>query len=194
MATESQLIDPHPWASDLETLHAQVWARLARGVRDRHAPARHPTFATVSPDGQPEARTVVLRSADMTAGTLDVHTDLRSAKIDALRINPRAALHVWDHSAHLQTRINVSVSILTGDAVAHYWAKLPKAGRANYGTTPAPGEPIGEALAYFKEPDQTIYAVLRCSIEAVDVVHLGPHHRRARFDYKNNRMGQWLVP
>jgi pyridoxamine 5'-phosphate oxidase len=194
MATEPQLIDPHPWASDLETLHAQVWARLTRGVRDRHAPSRHPTFATVSPDGQPEARTVVLRSADMTAGTLDVHTDLRSAKIAALRINPRAALHVWDHSAHLQTRINVQVTILTGDAVAHYWEKLPEAGRANYGTTPAPGEPISQSLDYIKKPDQSIYAVLSCKVQNVDVVHLGPQHRRASFDYTKNRAAQWLVP
>ena len=39
--------DPHAWAANLDTLYAQVWARLVRGVGDRHAPARHPTFATV---------------------------------------------------------------------------------------------------------------------------------------------------
>ena len=35
----------HPWAADLSDLYAQVWARLVRGVRDRRAPARHPTYA-----------------------------------------------------------------------------------------------------------------------------------------------------
>jgi pyridoxamine 5'-phosphate oxidase len=194
MATDPHSTDPHPWAADLETLHAQVWARLVRGVGDRHAPARHPTFATVSPNGRPEARTVVLRAANEAAATLDIHTDLRSAKVTALRANPRAELHVWDGSAHLQTRAEVTVTILTGAEVALYWDKLPEVAKLNYGTTPAPGEPIIDALAYLKEPDQAIYAVLRCSIEALDVVHLGPHHRRARFDYKNNRKGQWLVP
>jgi drug/metabolite transporter (DMT)-like permease len=75
--------DPHPWATGLESpdaqvcLHAQVWARLLRGVGDRHAPARHPVLATVAQGGMPQARTVVLRAADAAAGTLDIHTDLR---------------------------------------------------------------------------------------------------------------------
>jgi pyridoxamine 5'-phosphate oxidase len=194
MAIEMNLTDPHPWAGDLGTLHAQIWARLVRGVGDRHAPARHPTFATVSPDGRPEARTVVLRAANQTAGTLDVHTDLRSAKVTALRANPRAELHIWDNSAHLQTRVEVTVAILTGDTVASYWAKLPEVAKLNYGTTPAPGEPIANSLDYIKEPDQAIYAVLSCAVQAFDIVHLGPQHRRARFDYTNNRIGQWLVP
>ena len=86
--------DPHPWACDLSQLYAEVWARLTRGVHDRHAPARHPTLATVTPEGRPQARTVVLRAADKAAGTLDIHTDLRSAKVGDLRVTPFAALHV----------------------------------------------------------------------------------------------------
>ena len=88
--------DPHPWASDLAPLRAESLLRLTRGVLDRHAPARHPILATVSPDGRPQARTVVLRAADKTAGTLDTHTDLRSAKGTDLRANPFAALQVCE--------------------------------------------------------------------------------------------------
>ncbi len=80
--------DPHPWACDLSQLYAEVWARLTRGVHDRHAPARHPTLATVTPEGRPQARTVVLRAAEKAAGTLDIHTDLRSAKVGDLRVTP----------------------------------------------------------------------------------------------------------
>ena len=90
---------PHPWASDLSQLYAEVWTRLTRGVHDRHAPARHPTLATVTPEGKPQARTVVLRAANKTTGTLDIHTDLGSAKVEDLRVTPFAALHVWDSSA-----------------------------------------------------------------------------------------------
>ena len=86
--------DPQAWAADLTGLHAQVWARLLHGVANRQAPARHPTLATLSPDGWPEARTVVLRAADPVAGTLDLHTDLYSAKVAALRHCARAALHI----------------------------------------------------------------------------------------------------
>ena len=187
-------IDPHPWATELDSLWAEVWTRLSRGVRDRRAPARHPTFATVSPDGWPEARTVVLRGADPVNAMLEVHTDLRSAKVAALRVNPRAALHVWDAAAQLQTRVEAQVTLLTGADVAEIWARVPDPSRQSYGTTPAPGQPIAASLDYDKTPDQATFAVLRCQVEAVDAVHLGPRHRRARFERQNSFSGQWLSP
>jgi hypothetical protein len=39
--------DLHPWAGDLSQLFVEVWLRLARGVYDRHAPARHPILRVV---------------------------------------------------------------------------------------------------------------------------------------------------
>ena len=86
--------DLHASARNLPMLHAEIWLRLVRGVHDRRAPARHPTLATVTPAGRPQARTVVLRSADKPAGTLDIHTDLRSAKVRDLQTTPFAAPHV----------------------------------------------------------------------------------------------------
>lgn len=186
--------DPHPWAADLGTLHAQVWARLVRGVGDRHAPARHPTLATLSPEGWPQARTVVLRAADPVAGTLDLHTDIQSAKVAGLRLHPRAGVHVWDASAHLQTRIEATVEILTGDAVAALWARVPDPSRQSYGTQPPPGTPIADALAYEKRPDFACFAVLRCTVQGIDAVHLGPNHRRARYERASGFAGQWLAP
>lgn len=186
--------DPHGWATELDTLRAQVWTRLLRGVGDRHSPARHPAFATVAPDGTPEIRTVVLRAADPVAGRLDVHTDLRSAKVAALRHNPNAALHVWDSTAHLQTRIAALVEVMTGDAVASLWQQVPETSQAAYGTMPAPGTPIAAALAYHKSPDPAAFVVLRCTVQAIDALQLGPNHRRARFDRIDGWRGQWLAP
>ncbi len=184
----------HGWATELETLLAQVWARLVRGVGDRHAPARHPVFATVAADGTPEVRTVVLRAADPVAGVVEVHTDLRSAKVAALRGNPLAALHVWDGAAHLQTRITASVEVLTGEAVTALWQRVPETSQAAYGTMPAPGSPIGAALDYRKTPDPAAFAVLRCTVLDIDAVHLGPNHRRARYGRVDGWRGQWLAP
>lgn len=186
--------DPHPWAVDLNQLYAQVWARLVQGVEDRDAPARHPTLATVTPDGLPDLRTVVLRAADPLARTLDIHTDLRSAKVAALRRNPNAGLHVWDSAAFLQTRIMARVDILTGAAVAAIWARVPQASQPAYGTQPAPGTPIEGALDYHKTPDPDAFAVLRLSVQSIDAVHLGPQHRRARFDLSEGWLAQWLAP
>jgi pyridoxamine 5'-phosphate oxidase len=186
--------NPHPWAGDLSQLFVEVWRRLSRGVHDRHAPARHPTLATVASDGRPQARTVVLRAANKPAGTLDLHTDLRSAKVQELRAMPFAALHVWDTSAHLQVRLEARVEILTGQDVAMIWAGVPEASRLAYGTSPAPGQPIADALAYTKGPDPAFFAVLRLNVSSVDALHLGPNHRRARFDRLDGWTGVWLTP
>lgn len=184
----------HGWASELDSLLAQVWARLVCGVGNRHASARHPVFATVAPDGTPEARTVVLRAADPQAATLEVHTDLRSAKVTALRLNPLAALHVWDETAQLQTRITASVEVLSAEAVSGLWLRVPETSQSAYGTMPAPGTAITASLAYSKTPDPAAFAVLHCTVFAIDVVHLGRNHRRARFDRADDWRGQWLAP
>lgn len=186
--------DPHPWAERLDTLLDQAWSRLLRGVHDRHAPARHPTLATHSPDGWPEARTVVLRAADRAAATLDLHTDLQSPKIAALTALPRAALHIWDASAHLQLRLRAEVTVLTGPATAALWDRVPPASRVSYGTTPPPGQPIPAALDYTTQPDPARFAVLRCHLLEMDLLHLGPRHRRARFSRAGGWAGTWLAP
>ncbi len=186
--------DPHPWACDLSQLYAQVWTRLPRGVHDRHAPARHPTLATVTPEGRPQARTVVLRAADKSAVTLDIHTHLRSAKVADLRVTPFAALHVWDSSAHLQMRLEAHVTILIGKDVAAIWEGVPAASQLAYGGTPTPGQPIETALDYTKACDPEAFVVLRLQVATIDVLHLGPNHRRARFDREDGWAGTWLAP
>jgi hypothetical protein len=169
--------DPHPWACDPSRLYAEVWTRLTRGVHDRHAPARHPTLATVTPDGRPQARTVVLRAADKVAATLDIHTDLRSAKVGDLRVTPFAALHVWDTSAKLQVRLEAHVTILFGKDVDTIWDGVPAASRLSYGSTPAPGQLIAQALDYTQGSGAGSFVVLRLQLLTVDALHLGQSHR-----------------
>jgi pyridoxamine 5'-phosphate oxidase len=186
--------DIHPWAADLGQLYAQIWARLARGVHDRHAPARHVTLATLGENGFAQLRTVVLRGCDAGARSLDIYTDAASAKVGQLRANPRAGLHVWDASAHLQTRIEAEVEIIQGPEVAGIWAMLPDDVRLNFGCTPPTGQPIDGSLDYEKRPDPATFTVLRAHVCAIDAVHLGPVHRRASFARENDWAGQWLVP
>ena len=185
--------DQHPWASALPELHTQVWARLIRGVHDRHAVARNMMLATVGLDGAPQARTVVLRAADRQAAVLEIHTDLRSHKVAELRSNSRAALHVWDASVNLQMRLTADVAILTGQDVTAIWAKVPDPSRHSYGSTPAPGQPIAQALGYAKDADAACFAVLRFRIQSIDALNLERDHRRARFDRADGWRGGWLA-
>ena len=48
---------------DLQAFLAEGWQHLRRGAADGRSPARYPSFATVSPEGVPEVRTVALRRA-----------------------------------------------------------------------------------------------------------------------------------
>lgn len=186
--------DLHGWASDLTELHAQVWTRLVRGVRDRRAPCRHPTLATVTPEGRPQARTVVLRAANKAAGTLHIYTDLNAAKVRDVLATPFAAVHIWDASAHLQLRIDAQVSILEGPQVAAIWEGMAAPSRLSYGCTPLTGQAISGALDYEKTSDEAAFVVLQLEVTTIDALHLGPDHRRARFDRDTGWAGTWLAP
>lgn len=182
------------WFETTEGIRAQVWRTLNRGVADAAHPARLPTFATVSPDGWPEARTVVLRSTDAEAGVITVHTDLYSDKIRSLRAGPRAALHVWDAAQDLQIRLQAEVTLRSDAQIRSLWDAIPDHAQHSYGVIPPPGTPIEQALAYVKSPDPDCFALLICTITTIDAVHLGAVHRRARFSRMGHWQGQWLSP
>lgn len=180
------------------TTHAGIWNKLwqvlERGVADGQHPARLPGFATVSPEGWPEMRTVVLRTADREAGVVSVHTDLFSDKIASLRKNPRAALLIWDKDEALQIRLSCDVAIASGDAVRALWERVPDHAQQSYGVTPPPGTVIPDALSYDKTPDPASFAVLTCRIVVIDAVHLGAAHRRVRFTRDGDWQAVWLSP
>ena len=182
------------WFETTDGIRAKIWSTLGRGVAEAAHPARCPTFATVSPDGWPEARTVVLRSADPQAGIVTVHTDLHSAKIKSLRTSLRAALHVWDAQQDLQIRLQAEVTIHSGAQTHPLWDAIPDHAQQSYGVIPPPGTPIEHALAYVKSPDPDTFAVLTCTITKIDAVHLGADHRRANFSRVGHWRGQWLSP
>lgn len=186
--------DLHPWAETLSALHDQVWTRLIRGVHDRRAAARHPTLATVSADGTPQARTIVLRAADRCAASLRFYTDRQSAKVAELRAQPKASLHIWDNSAHLQMRLLADVSFVMDEDVTAIWASLPEVARHSYGSTPAPGQPLRDALDYQKTPDPAAFIVGVLALQEMDILHLGPQHRRARFSRAKGWQGVWCAP
>lgn len=171
-----------------------AWQRLGRGVADAKSPARTPVLATVSPEGWPEARTVVLRAASRAAGTLEVHSDLAAGKVASLRQEPRAALHVWDARAGLQIRAWGAVEIVTGEAAEARWAKVPEASRQAYGKTPAARNEIGGPLDYEVLAERGSFCALVLHLAALDLLHLGDRHRRAAYDRESGWRGRWLSP
>jgi pyridoxamine 5'-phosphate oxidase len=120
---------------NVSNLLDRVWRHLTRGVADRRHPARHPTLATLGPEG-PEARTLVLRAADRNAARLELHTDMASPKVAQIGEDPRVALHFWIPKDRLQIRMRATAVVRPGDPAL--FASLPLEARRNYGGT-APG-------------------------------------------------------
>ena len=155
---------------------------------------RKPSCMAVSPDGRPEARTVVLRGADRAMARVEVHTDPMTSKVQSLRARPFAAIHIWEPETQVQIRLNTRVQVLTGAEIADRWERVPDAARASYGTAPAPGTPIEGPFDYTKPGDRSGFAVLLCGIERIDLVHLGRQHRRALYSAEDNWQGVWCAP
>ena len=178
------------WFETLDGTQAMVWDRLHVSARDSALVA----FATVSKDGLPEVRTVVLRDADRNARTLEIYTDLQSDKITSLQAHPHASVVLWDETTSLQIRLQAEVVILSGAAVRDRWMAVPDHSKISYGVTPAPGQVIPESTAYTKAPNAEVFAVLSCRVAHIDAVYLGRIHRRAAFSQVGDWAGNWLAP
>lgn len=165
-----------------------VWSHLTRGKADRKHPARHPTLATIGPDG-PELRTLVLRAVDRDVATLECHTDATSPKVDHITNDPRVALHVWVPSARLQIRLRATATLHPGDATL--FAQLPPEAQANY-AGPAPGS-APQAPTPNLSPEDRFTRIL-CHVTEIDALLLNTPHRRACFTKDTAWSGTWIAP
>ncbi len=175
----------------LNSVLETVWQQIGRGVADRAHPARHPTLATIGPDG-PSARTVVLRAARRDDATLEFHTDSRSPKCDHIRSDPRVSVHVWIPKRHLQLRLSGDAHLLPGDA--DLFARLPRAAQLNY-SGPVPGAAIAAPVAQDNsapEPDR--FHRICVALHSIDVLALEEPHHRALFTRAQDWTGQWIAP
>lgn len=109
-------IDPDPIAQ------FQRWFREAidSAVDEPNAMA----LATVSPDGQPRVRYVLLKSVD--ARGFGFYTNLDSAKGHELDANPRASLCFWWGPLERQVRIEGPVTPVPVDEADRYFAQRPR--------------------------------------------------------------------
>jgi hypothetical protein len=142
----------------------------------------------------PELRTVVLRNADQKTASLEVHTDIKSKKIEELRLNPRVGMHIWFPTNKLQVRVKAISEIQIGDELKEQWGKVPNESRVSYGTLPAPGTIIKNSFDYEKPVKFERFCIIKLNIEEIDLTHLGNRHTRALFAKTNNWSGSWLAP
>jgi hypothetical protein len=184
----------------LEDVLATAFAHLAEGASDPASVWHTPTLANIDESGLASQRSVVLRAWDPATRTLEIHTDTRSAKYEALRQRPEASLHGWDPARRVQLRLHGDVLLHVGDAAAQAaWDILRPATRATYGVLPGPGTEITHAHDTSRAEEKagfSVFCVIRMPVQVLEWLQLEQGSQaRARFRWDNGTCrSMWLVP
>lgn len=181
---------------------ADIWALWQRGVVDSRSPMRLPVIGTVGGDGHPQLRTVVLRSANLHARQLVLHSDCRAAKVAAIRQSPALSWHFWNPRHRLQLRASGSASLHMSDpSVDAAWGQLSPHQKRTYAATAPPGTTLAEAgdsLPALNEgaSGRDNFCVVTGTIAQIDVLHLrrGGHRRCLLTWSDGDWRARWVVP
>jgi pyridoxamine 5'-phosphate oxidase len=196
--------------NDLDASLAHAWALLQRGASSRRSPFHTLTIATADDQGQPDARILVLREADVTAARLRFHTDVRSNKAALIGSGAAVTVLAYDPDEHIQLRLRGTATIDTTSALRQAaWERTSLYGRRCYLGDVGPGsqadgptsglptnvegiEPIAERTAPGFAHFALVWVDINC-IEWLFLAHQG--HRRARFEATPaGWAGRWLIP
>ena len=184
---------------DLTASCAYGWSMLERGVKDRKSAFHTPSIATISANGSPTMRTVVLRGCATAEKTLRFHTDTRSSKITELQKNPLAAMHFYDSGAKIQLRLAVRLEMLSGDAFDAAWEATRPMSRECYQVTQSPGSQISDPYevtfnAALTDDGEAYFVPVAAHVLQMEWLYLAARgHRRALFDFEHDTQS-WLVP
>ena len=169
-----------------------LWALCCLNLTTAAQSARHPfhliTVATITADGTPSIRTVVLRAFDDAPPAIAFHTDSRSPKFQQLRERPDLSLHWYAPDLRVQLRAHAQATLHHGDARAKQsWEQSRSTSRACYTVADAPGTPVADfppAPAIPLDDDQAglvHFAVVSCRFTELEVLALhASGHQRVR--------------
>ena len=96
----------------LESIPLQIWTELTAATLNLSDPWRTPILASLN-DNQPDARTVVLRQADLARRSLLCFSDTRARKVTGLQLNPMTAWCFYDPVRRIQLRAQGRTRIAT---------------------------------------------------------------------------------
>ena len=185
----------HPLNLTESEIRHRTWQELERAAHDRHHEWRTPVLATVTSDGYPNARTVVLRQADAKRLSLQIYTDARSPKVAELTHQPVASLVFWSARLSWQLRVKVAVQVISqGPQLDGVWERLAQSPAASdYLSIAAPGDdlPAGTEIAGGASAHHHL-AILVAQVQEIDWLEIRrAGHRRAVF---NAQTWGWRVP
>ncbi|MDX2015598.1 MAG: pyridoxamine 5'-phosphate oxidase family protein [Myxococcaceae bacterium] len=173
------------------------WLEPFERAMSRDRPNPRVQVATVSPDGLPTLRTVVLRGL-LGDGTPWFHTDARSRKVDHLDSErPHLAMLAWFEATQQQFRLT-GRGVVHGEGATEPWAAVRRSAWSRLtpeNRLPFFGPPPGRRYVEPVEPSSLEappqpFVVVALEVDEVDWLRLGPPHQRASF----RKVGAtWLV-
>ena len=187
--------------NNLEDIETQIWELLVQSSNSANTPFHQGNVATIN-NNIPEQRTVILRSVNASRKILSFNTDIRSLKIEQLKINNSVSWLFYDKTLKVQLRMYAKAIIHRNNAVAELaWEKSRLSSKMCYTTQQKSGSFIDSPE--FVEVNRTDvevelldfargnFAVIETQVYAIDFVFLNRNgNKRAYFNYETN-LFQW---
>ena len=192
---------------DLTEIKDKIWSMLDNAIKDRGSPFRIPVFICGNQDNF-DGRIVVLRKSDQSNNIIQYHSDIRSNKINKLKINKNASMLFYDKEEKIQVRLKVECTVNHDNEITkESWIKtghisrkcyLVDSGPGTESTTPTSGlKPELDNFEFTKEQSELGYknfTVIQCKVKSIEWLYLAAKgHRRAKFNLETNK-NSWLIP
>ena len=187
----------------------EIWTLLSRGVVDRSEDFRLPVVI-VNQNSSADGRIVVLRGAFKNKKILRFHTDLRSAKINALKENNNIYFLFYNKKRKIQVRAKGIATIHHKNEITEQaWSKtqiisrkcyLAEQGPGSVSKFPNPGYPKELEGRNPKIEDTEVgfenFCVIESKIYEMEWLYLASQgHRRALIKINEEDIStEWLTP
>ena len=174
---------------------------LERSLHERGSDLRNVQLATLSPQGRPGLRTLVLRGFERSPASAEMHTDARAAKARDIAHAGQVTLLAWSSADQLQIRLDGDARLHRDDDVARArWEGLSPNARNSYGLRADPGSRVAappprsgwraapgapgaapDDRSHLPPEQQFLqFAVILVSLSGIDVLRLGPEGSQTR--------------
>ena len=178
----------------MATVLKDTWSILEDMVSSSYAEEKTIILATVDPDNQPQACSVVLRGFDPLKGLIEFYTDADSLKVKNITFQSNAQILIWKPKLSVQLRLSAKVRLTQGQKGTNLWKRIPVISQTSYGKDPSTGSQIEMPYAYKTLSLEEIFVVAECCISRIDFLCLKEKHWRAQFNFNGDWLGHWIVP
>lgn len=183
-----------------DLLHS-IWDELSIPIEAGAHPFRLLQLATLGVDGCPRSRSIILREADATAGTLVFWIDRRSNKFQELLRNPFVALSAFDGLRNVQLRLEGRASVqFDPQRKREIWNVLKPQSKQLFSRFCPPGTVLDDPAEAWREEPETDsdehFCIVTVNVDRVEWLDLADTgHQRARFSrLARGWRKEWLAP